>query len=90
MKTSKSAKGALVALSVAALFSARSVQAATNDGDSAKTDAKVKCSGVNECAGKGSCAGAGHSCAGKNSCKGKGVVEMSAADCAKKGGTVGK
>mgnify|MGYP000988901051 CR=1 FL=1 len=83
-----STKGALIALSVAAVFASRAAIAADEGG--AKTDAKVKCSGINECAGKGSCAGAGNSCAGKNSCKGKGVVQTSAEECAKKGGTVVK
>lgn len=86
-----STKGTLVALSVAALFAARgSLAADMKDMDAGKSDAKVKCSGVNECAGKGSCAGAGNSCAGKNSCKGKGFVDMSAEECAKKGGKVVK
>ena len=82
-----STKGALIAISVAALFGSRSALAAS-DSDSGKKDANVKCTGVNECAGKGSCAGAGNSCAGKNSCKGKGVLDMSAEECAKKGGKV--
>jgi hypothetical protein len=83
-------KGAMVALSVAALFGARGAMAAESSADSAKGDAKVKCAGVNECAGKGTCGGAGNSCAGKNTCKGKGVVEMSAEECAKKNGKVVK
>ena len=81
-----STRGALIALSVATMFAARDVRADDTAKDAPKTDAKVKCSGVNECAGKGSCGGAGNSCAGKNSCKGKGVMDMSAEDCAKKGG----
>jgi hypothetical protein len=81
----RSTKGALIALSVAALFTARGAVAAE---EGAKKEAKVHCTGVNECAGKGSCKSANNSCAGKNACKGKGVMMMSAEDCVKKGGTV--
>jgi hypothetical protein len=88
----RSARGALIALSVAALFSARTASAESSDKDAAhdhgKSDAKVHCTGVNECKGKGECASAGNSCGGKNSCKGKGVKMMSAEDCKAKGGTV--
>jgi len=52
------------------------------------SDDKVHCAGVNACKGQGACGQAEHSCAGLNSCKGKGWVEMSAADCQKKGGKV--
>ena len=83
-------KGAIVALSVAALFSTRAAIAADSAGEGTKGDAKVRCAGVNECSGKGTCAGAGNSCAGKNTCKGKGVVEMSAEECAQKHGKVVK
>jgi uncharacterized membrane protein len=81
-------KGALVALAVAALFGTRGAMAADSAAEAPKGDAKVKCTGVNECAGKGSCAGAGNSCAGKNTCKGMGVLELSAKECAAKGGKV--
>lgn len=87
------AKGALIALSVAALFAARGSLAAEMKDmgmDGGKSDAKVKCAGVNECAGKGSCDSASNSCAGKNSCKGKGILEMSAEECTKNGGKVVK
>ena len=87
----RSTKGALIALSVAALFSARTATAESGDKDStqdAKKSAKVHCTGVNECKGKGECASASNSCAGSNSCKGKGVVMMSAEDCKAKGGKV--
>ena len=67
--------GALVAISVAALFSAGSAFATSHDGGGEKKDAKVKCMGVNECAGK-------------NKCKGQGVVMMSTEDCTKKGGKI--
>lgn len=83
----RTAKGALVALSVAALFSTGGVVWA-DAGSGAKAEAKVKCKGVNACAGKGQCASASNECAGKNSCKGQGILKMSAEECAQKGGTV--
>lgn len=82
----RKSKGALVAISVAALFSAGSAFAASHDGGGEKKDAKVKCMGVNECAGKGGCASAHNDCAGKNKCKGMGVMMMSAEECKTKGG----
>lgn len=82
-------KGALIALSVAALFGAREARATeAGSADPAKTDAKVRCAGINECSGKSSCHGNGNSCAGMNSCKGKGVLETSREDCEKKGGKI--
>ena len=86
------ARGAVIALGVAALFGARGALAEgdshdTHDG-SAKKDAKVNCTGVNECKGKGECASAGNSCGGSNECKGKGVKMMSAEECQQKGGKV--
>jgi hypothetical protein len=50
--------------------------------DQGKSEAKIKCEGVNECKGKGSCSSANNSCAGKNSCKGKGFEMMTAEECA--------
>jgi hypothetical protein len=83
-------KGTLIALSVAALFTARTATAETGDkaAPDAKKAAKVHCSGVNECKGKGECASASNSCGGTNSCKGKGIMMMSADDCKAKGGKV--
>jgi hypothetical protein len=72
----RKSKGAVVALSVATLFSAGA------------EDAQVKCMGVNECAVKGGCASAHNECGGKNKCKGMGVVQMSADECKQKGGKV--
>jgi len=78
-------KGIVIASTAAALFltGAVTARAAEKEGGD-----KVPCAGVNACKGKGTCAGAGNSCAGQNSCKGKGIMEMSAADCKAKGGTV--
>jgi hypothetical protein len=85
----RKSKGALVAISVAALFSAGQAFAGSHEGGGEKKqDAKVKCMGANECAGKGGCASAHNECAGKNSCKGMGVMQMSADECKEKGGKV--
>lgn len=88
-------RGAVIALSVAALFGTSTAVRAAEAGsptDAPKSDAKIHCAGVNECAGKSTCAGGtgGSSCAGANSCKGKGVIDTTAADCDKRGGTVVK
>lgn len=85
----RTTKGALIALSVAALFSARTATADSADSDvKTKKEAKVRCTGVNECKGKGECAAAGNSCGGSNECKGKGVVMVPEEECTKKGGKV--
>ncbi len=85
----RTTKGAVIALSVAALFTARGALAESDQGaQDGKKEAKVHCSGVNECKGKGECASGGNSCGGSNECKGKGVKMMSAEECQKKGGTV--
>ena len=47
-----------------------------------KSEAKIKCEGVNECKGKGGCSSANNSCAGQNSCKGKSFQMMTAEECA--------
>ena len=78
------AKGALIAASVAGLFSSAIPLIASADA----TADQVACEGVNACKGKGACSGAGHDCAGKNACKGKGVIKTSAKDCKAKGGKV--
>ncbi|MEW6268681.1 MAG: hypothetical protein AB1689_05215 [Thermodesulfobacteriota bacterium] len=82
----RTTKGALIALSVAAMFSARTALAETHDAE--KKDAKIRCAGINECKGKSECAGAGNSCGGMNECKGKGVVSTTEEECKKKGGKV--
>jgi hypothetical protein len=80
--------GAMIAISVAVLFSAGTAFATSHDGGGEKKEAPVKCMGANECAGKGACASAHNECAGKNKCKGMGVMMMSAEECQKKGGKV--
>ena len=84
----KTTKGALIALGVAALFTAGPAFAGEHDADAKKSDGKVRCVGINECKGKGECAGAGNSCGGMNECKGKGVVSTTAEECKQKGGKV--
>ena len=85
----RTSRGLLIATAAAGLIMAGAVSARAADEKKAGGDV-VNCAGVNACKGQGSCAGGpgGNSCAGKNECKGKGVVELSAADCAKKGGKV--
>lgn len=53
-----------------------------------KSEAKVKCSGINSCKGKGACGTAKHDCAGKNACKGQGWMKTSKEECVTKGGKV--
>ncbi|MBS2012589.1 MAG: hypothetical protein JST00_06875 [Deltaproteobacteria bacterium] len=65
-----------------------SAPTASASGATPKTDAKVFCGGVNACSGKSACKTKQNACAGKNTCKGKGILEMTAADCKAKGGTV--
>jgi hypothetical protein len=69
-----------LASAAAALFIAGA--AGTAFAQTEKSEAKIKCEGVNECKGKGSCSSANNSCAGKNSCKGKGFEMMTAEECA--------
>ena len=76
-------KGALIAASVAGLFSGASALAFGAD---EKDGDQVMCSGINSCKGTGACAGGGHGCAGKNGCKGKGLTKTSKQDCKDKGG----
>ncbi len=84
----RTTRGALIALGVAALFATGQAQATEQDADTKKSDAKVRCVGINECKGKGECAGAGNSCGGMNECKGKGVVTTTEEECKQKGGKV--
>ncbi len=84
----KPVKGAMIALSAAALFTAGTALAGSHGDAPAGDDAKVSCTGVNECAGKGECAAKGNDCAGKNKCKGMGVQKMTEKDCEAKGGKV--
>jgi uncharacterized membrane protein len=79
--------GTLIASAAASLILAGAVGVRA-DHHEKSGGSMVHCAGVNACKGKGACAGAGHACAGMNACKGQGVLEMSAEECAKKGGKV--
>ena len=79
-------KGAAIAGALTALFASGQVQA-EDKADKAGSH-MVKCNGVNDCKGKGGCKSAKNDCKGKNGCKGEGFSEMSAKDCAAKGGKV--
>jgi len=60
----------------------------TGSAGTPKEDARIFCGGVNACSGKSACETKKNACAGKNACKGQGILEMTAADCKAKGGTV--
>jgi hypothetical protein len=75
-----SIKGAMIAASVAGLFTMGFAGVASaKKGD-------VMCSGVNACKGQSACKGGDNACKGKNGCKGQGNLKMSKADCETKGG----
>ncbi len=80
-----SIKGAMIAASVAGLFTMGVTGVA-----SAKKGDGVMCSGVNACKGQSACKGGDNACKGKNGCKGQGNMKMSKADCDAKGGKVVK
>ena len=52
------------------------------------TTAAVHCYGVNTCKGTSDCKTAANACKGQNECKGHGFKAMTAAACAKAGGTL--
>jgi hypothetical protein len=79
-----SIKGAMIAASVAGLFTMGVAGVAS----AKKSD--VMCSGINACKGQSACKGGDNSCKGKNGCKGQGNMKMSKADCDTKGGKVVK
>ena len=80
-------KGSLIATAVAGMIGCASNEKPKTDMPAASAGT-VHCGGVNECKGQGKCHSADHGCAGLNECKGKGWIELAAADCATKGGTV--
>lgn len=77
-------KGALIATSVAGLFSGLTSAALADDAK----DGEVMCSGINSCKGHGACASASNACAGKNGCKGHGLTKTTKETCQAKGGKV--
>ena len=80
-----SIKGAMIAASVAGLFT-MGVAGMASAKDSGKKGDDVMCSGVNACKGQSACKGGDNACKGKNGCKGQGNMKMSKADCETKGG----
>jgi hypothetical protein len=78
-----SIKGAMIAASVAGLFTMGLAGMASA---SAKKGDDVMCNGVNACKGQSACKGGDNACKGKNGCKGQGNMKMSKADCDAKGG----
>ena len=70
-----------LASAAAALFIAGAAGTAFADHHE-KSEAKIKCEGVNECKGKGACSSANNSCAGKNACKGQGYEMKTPEECA--------
>lgn len=70
-------------LATATLFSAGMAFA---DDKAAPAEGTVKCGGVNACKGHSACKTATNACKGQNSCKGTGFSEMTAKECAAKGG----
>jgi hypothetical protein len=81
--TIKGAKGAIIAASVAGLFTMGAAAVA-----SAKSGDEVMCHGVNACKGQSGCKGADNACKGQNGCKGQGNMKMTKEECAAKGGKV--
>ena len=52
------------------------------------TEAKAPCYGVNGCKGQSDCKSGNHECKGQNDCKGQGVKDLTAKQCAAKGGSL--
>jgi hypothetical protein len=79
-------RGAAVATALGSLLASGLAYSAEKTG---KTSEKtVKCVGVNDCKGKGSCKSAKNDCKGQNACKGQSFAELTAKECADKGGKV--
>ncbi len=81
MNTAKN--GIALALAAAALLSAGCAAQ-----QSAATQAKIHCAGINSCKGTGACKTAENACKGQNACKGHGYVEATETECKEKGGKV--
>jgi hypothetical protein len=71
-------------LATATLFSAG--MAFADDKAASSQEGTVKCGGVNACKGHSACKTATNACKGQNACKGTGMTEMTAKECAAKGG----
>jgi len=86
--TTMTMNGRVIATAVFGLLMTAAPHLSHADGGKTKTEAKVKCEGVNKCKGQGSCASAKNSCKGQNGCKGQGWVLTTAKQCKAQGGTV--
>ena len=85
MNSSYKQTGAALAMAAAGLFLSAGAPAVFAQ------DAKlIHCEGVNACKGNNDCKTAKNDCKGHGSCKGQGFVALTAAQCAKVGGKVGK
>lgn len=80
----KVVNGAAISVTAAAAFYGmyKSVEAFAPKAEAAE----IACFGINGCKGQTACATAWNACPGQNSCKGKGFLNVSAKDCADKGG----
>jgi len=90
-----SQRGFAIALAAAGLFLAackeRESEPASGASGSSQTAGSAKvvhieCFNINDCRGKSACMTPANECAGQNACKGHGWLEMTAAECAQKGG----
>jgi len=78
------------ALSIAATAAtlALSATAPSAPAFAAKSEKVAPCYGVNDCKGQSDCKTATNDCKGQNSCKGHGFKDLTAAQCAKAGGSL--
>jgi hypothetical protein len=83
--SSKTTKGALLAVGAAALILSG---CAGTMNKSASSGEMVHCAGVNSCKGTSDCKTAENACKGQNSCKGHGFLGMTADECTAKHGTI--
>lgn len=86
--TTQTNKGALLAISAAALILAGCASGGKTMDKSADTGSMVHCAGLNSCKGTSDCKTAENACKGQNVCKGHGFLAMTEADCAAKGGKI--
>lgn len=78
-------KGTMLAVGAAALVLAGCASSGAN---TASSEAKVHCAGLNSCKGTSDCKTAENACKGQNVCKGHGFLAMTASDCEAKGGKI--
>ena len=76
-----------IALAIAAAGMLMTTVVGTVQAEEAKN---IHCEGVNACKGNNDCKTAKNECKGLGACKGQGFVAMTAEQCIKIGGTVGK